>query len=36
MDGSVLQDKAPYIARAHVYKIRIAKANEFKKVVTKI
>jgi hypothetical protein len=26
-------DKAPYIARAHVYKIRIAKANEFKKTL---
>ncbi|KAM0896593.1 hypothetical protein ACQ4PT_023093 [Festuca glaucescens] len=26
-------DKAPYIARAHVNKIRIAKANEFKKTL---
>ena len=35
MDGSVLQDKAPYVAIARVYKILIAEANEFKKVETK-
>jgi hypothetical protein len=32
--GSVLQDKAPYVAKARVNKILIAKANEIKKVET--
>jgi hypothetical protein len=35
MDGSVLQEKAPYLAKARVTKILLAEHNEFKKVETK-
>jgi hypothetical protein len=35
IDGSVLQDKAPYVAKARVNKVLLAEANEFKKVETK-
>jgi hypothetical protein len=31
----VLQDKAPYVAKARVNKILLAEVNEFKKVETK-
>ena len=35
MDGSVLQDKAPYLAKARVTKVLLAQVAEFKKVKTK-
>jgi hypothetical protein len=34
MDGSVLQEKAPYLAKARVNKILLAEAHAFKKVET--